>query len=81
MTLSFAHYKDTYNQILGIPENYYTGVSSQLINAGNIQNQGIEIMLNTVPVKVNNFSWFLNVNFARNRNTIIDLYEDRAQPL
>ncbi|HOI48137.1 MAG TPA: SusC/RagA family TonB-linked outer membrane protein, partial [Prolixibacteraceae bacterium] len=74
--LDFAYYKDnTYNQILSIPENYYTGVSSQLINAGNIQNQGIEIMLNTVPVKVNDFSWFFNVNFARNRNTIIDLHE------
>ncbi|HPL45195.1 MAG TPA: SusC/RagA family TonB-linked outer membrane protein [Prolixibacteraceae bacterium] len=74
--LDFAYYKDnTYNQILAIPENYYTGVSSQLINAGNIQNKGIEIMLNTVPVKVNDFSWFFNVNFARNRNSIIDLYE------
>ena len=32
-------------------------------------------MLNTVPVNVNYFSWFFNVNFARNRNSIIDLYE------
>lgn len=74
--LDFTWYNEnTYNQILAIPENYYTGVSSQLINAGNIQNRGVEIALNLVPVKYRGFSWFLNLNYARNRNTIIDLYK------
>ncbi|HZL09363.1 MAG TPA: SusC/RagA family TonB-linked outer membrane protein [Prolixibacteraceae bacterium] len=73
--VDFSYYKEnTYNQILAIPENFYTGVSSQLINAGNIQNKGIEIALSLVPIKLKDFSWFLNINYARNRNTIIDLF-------
>ncbi len=72
--IDFTYYKEnTYNQILAIPENYYTGVSSRLINAGNIQNKGVEIALNTTPIKYRDFSWFVNINYARNRNTIIDL--------
>jgi iron complex outermembrane receptor protein len=72
-----AYYKEnTYNQILSIPENFYTGVSGQLINAGNIQNQGVEIQVNLVPIKMKDFSWDLTLNYARNRNKVIDLYGD-----
>ena len=28
---------------------WVSGISTQLINAGNIQNQGIELALNTIP--------------------------------
>ena len=78
--IDFSYYKEnTYNQILAIPENGYTGVSSQLINAGNIQNQGIEIALKTTPIKTKDFSWFVNLNYARNRNTIVDLYPGIAE--
>lgn len=75
--LDFTYYKEnTYNQILNIPENSYTGVSAQLINAGNIQNQGIEIQFYAVPVQLKDFKWDLTFNFARNRNKIISLYRD-----
>lgn len=74
--IDFTYYKEnTYNQILSIPAPFESGVGSLLINAGNIQNQGVELMLHFTPVRVKDFEWNLDFNFARNRNKIIELYE------
>ncbi len=50
-----------------------TGFSSVRTNLGKLKNNGIEISLNTIPVKTNNFTWELNVNFAHNKNKITSL--------
>jgi iron complex outermembrane receptor protein len=69
-----AYYKkNTHNQIIGLPTPVESGVSTRLINAGNIQNQGIELLLNATPVKSRNFTWNMTVNYTRNRNKIIEL--------
>lgn len=72
--LDMAWYKkNSFNQLLGLPVPPESGVGAQLINAGNIQNQGIEILLSATPVQSKNFNWDLTVNFTRNRNKIIEL--------
>ena len=53
-----------------------TGFRSQLVNAGKINNKGIEAMVWATPVKSDDFSWTLNWNFAKNDNVIEELYED-----
>lgn len=74
--IDFTYYKEnTYNQILNIPAPAESGVNSLLINAGNIQNKGIEIMVHAVPLKFKDFEWNLTLNYARNRNKILELYE------
>lgn len=71
----FTYYKtNTYNQVLKIPAPGESGVNEIRINAGNIQNQGIEIELSSIPVKVGDFEWFLNATFARNRSKVVKLY-------
>ncbi|MGV3558004.1 SusC/RagA family TonB-linked outer membrane protein [Larkinella arboricola] len=65
------------NQPLPISSAIETGVSSILINAGNIQNTGIEIALDANPVKIGDFNWNTLVSFSHNRNKIIELYGDR----
>ena len=65
------------NQPLPISSAIETGTSSLLINAGNIQNSGIEIALDATPVKVGAFTWSTLVSFSRNRNKVIELYGDR----
>ncbi len=73
--IDFTYYKtNTFNQILNIPVPSESGVNEQRINAGDIQNQGIEIELKTIPVKINDFEWFLDATFARNRGKINSLY-------
>ncbi|SIN67891.1 SusC/RagA family TonB-linked outer membrane protein [Chitinophaga niabensis] len=71
-------YRDnTYNQPIRIAAAPETGVNNLLINAGNIQNSGIEIALNGTPVKSKNFEWNTTLTYSRNRNKIIELYGDR----
>lgn len=74
--VDFTWYREnTYDQILGLPVPSASGVSSQLINAGNIQNQGIELEISTQPIARRNLRWNVDMNFARNRNMIVDLHE------
>lgn len=65
--------KNTFNQIIELTTPAESGVTSRLINAGNIQNKGIEIMLSGTPVNGKNFQWNTSFNFSRNRNVVIDL--------
>lgn len=65
--------KNTYNQIFNLPAAAESGVNSRIINAGNIQNSGIEIVLTGTPVKTKNFQWNSTINYTRNRNKIISL--------
>ncbi|MES2265668.1 MAG: SusC/RagA family TonB-linked outer membrane protein, partial [Bacteroidota bacterium] len=52
-----------------------SGFPQQSVNAGVISNKGIEITLNAKPVVTKDFSWDLNVNFARNINNVESLAE------
>lgn len=75
--IDFTWYQEnTFDQILDIPAPTTSGVSSQKINAGNIQNQGIEVSLSTTPVRTTDFNWDITMNYTRNRNKIISLHED-----
>ncbi|MCW3465288.1 SusC/RagA family TonB-linked outer membrane protein [Chitinophaga nivalis] len=60
------------NQIIQVPTTIASGASNMLINAGNIQNSGWEIGLNTVPVK-GAFTWKSDINFTKNQNKVISL--------
>jgi iron complex outermembrane receptor protein len=74
--VDFSWYKkNTFNQIINLATPAESGVSSRLINAGNIQNKGIEIMLTATPVQNRNFEWTTTFNFSKNKNTVIDIDE------
>ena len=73
--LDFSFYRDnTIDQILSLNVPSESGISQQLINAGNLQNQGVELMLHGTPVKSNDFSWDLGMTFTHNRDKIIEMY-------
>lgn len=73
--LDFTYYHTrTRNQILNIPLSITGGYTSRTINAGEIKNHGVELMLNTVPLKLQNgFQWNLDFNFSRNRSEVLSL--------
>jgi hypothetical protein len=50
-----------------------TGYQTQYLNAGNIQNQGLELVVNLTPVRNKEFTWDIALNLALNRNKIIKL--------
>jgi TonB-linked SusC/RagA family outer membrane protein len=73
----FAMYNsNTKNQIMDVPVSKSTGYTSMVINAGKIQNKGLELNLYGTPLKTKDFSWTINFNFASNRSKVVELYGD-----
>ncbi|MDQ0106062.1 TonB-linked outer membrane protein, SusC/RagA family [Chitinophaga terrae (ex Kim and Jung 2007)] len=66
---------NTINQLLFLGLPLASGFDDQYINAGNVENKGLEIMLNAVPVRKADFNWNTAVNFATNKNTVLYLKE------
>ncbi|WP_188050386.1 SusC/RagA family TonB-linked outer membrane protein [Flavobacterium sp. GP15] len=72
----FTYYQnETKNQLIQAPAPIpnTTGYANYAFNAGSIQNKGLEITLFAKPVVLDNFSWDLGLNFASNKNTVLDL--------
>jgi TonB-linked SusC/RagA family outer membrane protein len=65
----------TKNQILTLPVTNTSGFSSRIINAGEIQNTGVEVVLNATPVQTENFRWTTTANFTRARGKVKSLTE------
>jgi len=67
--------KITKNEILSLATSAESGVGSKLVNAGRIQNKGIEFLITATPVKTGKFEWNTSLNFSRNRNKVLELVE------
>jgi TonB-linked SusC/RagA family outer membrane protein len=52
-----------------------TGYNSKFLNAGSIENRGVELSAFGTPVKTTNFSWNINVNWSKNENEVVKLFE------
>ena len=77
LNFDFTYYKtNTRNQILSLNSVVESGASTVLINAGNIQNQGIEIQIDGTPVRTKDFRLSFGGNFTHNKGKIIKLHED-----
>lgn len=76
--LDAAWYKtNATRQLLNLPMDPFSGYSSRKVNAGNIQNEGVEISLNGLILdNPKGLSWNSTAQFSLNRNKIIDLYPD-----
>jgi TonB-linked SusC/RagA family outer membrane protein len=72
----FSWYKtNTKNQIVPVATTGAAGFTNKFVNAGEIENKGIEVSLNATPLKTEDFSWNMNINFSRNRNKVLSLFE------
>ncbi len=65
----------TYNQIFRVNISNATGYEAKIINAGQIDNNGIEVSLRARPVITNSFSWTVSANWFKNYNTVVELTE------
>ncbi len=69
-----AYYKsNSIDQIVTVPISASTGYTGKLLNAGEIENRGVEVSLNATPIKTDNFSWNMNVNWSQNKNEVVAL--------
>jgi outer membrane receptor protein involved in Fe transport len=69
------------DQIINRPLDPSTGYGSVYINAGTIQNKGIEMQLGGVVIKSGDFSWDLAVNYTLNRSLVKELPEGSKEIL
>jgi TonB-linked SusC/RagA family outer membrane protein len=74
INLDFTYYNNTSrNQIISLPTSDAFGYSSKLINAGEINNKGFEVILGVNPVRSHTWDWNTTINFSKNKNEIIKL--------
>lgn len=73
LDVTYYHSRLT-NQITPITPSAATGYNNFYVNGGTIQNQGVEVVLNVVPVQTADFKYDFSVNWAKNENKVISLY-------
>jgi TonB-linked SusC/RagA family outer membrane protein len=72
--LSFTYYnQQNKDQAITLDVSGSTGYTGTVINAGNIQNKGIELSLTATPVRTNKFSWDLTLNASHNKSMVKEL--------
>jgi TonB-linked SusC/RagA family outer membrane protein len=69
-----SYYKqNNKNQVLNLNISGSTGYTGTIINAGNIENKGIELSINATPVKGKKFSWDMMFNASHNKSMVKEL--------
>ena len=71
------YYKRTRDLLQNVTIPSSSGFSNQLVNSGNVTNQGVEVTLSFDAIKKRAFKWNFSANFALNRNRISGLDGDQ----
>ncbi|MGY3055019.1 TonB-linked SusC/RagA family outer membrane protein [Pedobacter sp. UYEF25] len=81
LSFDFSYYANkSKNQILSIPIPNSTGYGFNTINAGEVQNKGIELSISGTPIKTSyGLSWDLFGTFTKNNNEVISLLDGVSQ--
>jgi TonB-linked SusC/RagA family outer membrane protein len=69
---------NTFDEIMPVNVSNATGYTAEFLNAGNVQNKGLELSLNGTPLKTRDFSWKITVNFTAAYNKVTALYKDAS---
>ena len=76
LSLDVTYYNQTSrDQIINLASSSTSGYQYRLINAGEIQNKGIEVALNGRALQIKDFAWDFGVNFSKNSNKVKSLTE------
>ncbi|WP_420602238.1 SusC/RagA family TonB-linked outer membrane protein [Flagellimonas sp.] len=72
--LDMAYYDSRLeDQIIPLSLPNSSGAGSILTNIGTMRNKGFEIGLNATPISTADFTWDMNINFAKNENKVESL--------
>ena len=76
INVDFAYYnRNTDDQIFTLPVDPASGYSSMVTNFGKVNNKGIELLVNFVPIQTRDFRWELGFNYAKNKNKVVSMPE------
>ena len=74
--VDFAWYRtNATNQLIRLGMDPASGYDAKMINAGNIQNEGIEFMVTADIIRSEVLKWNAQLNLSHNENRIIKLYD------
>lgn len=77
INLDVSYYKSrSQNQLLLVSLPAASLYSSQYINAGIVENRGVDVTLNVVPVKAKDFRWDMNFTFNNNKSNVVKITDD-----
>ncbi|MGV3505135.1 MAG: SusC/RagA family TonB-linked outer membrane protein [Adhaeribacter sp.] len=78
LTIDASYYdQKSKDLIVSVPVAFTTGYGSSVLNAGDMRNKGIELVVGGTPVKTaSGFSWDVAVNFTKNKNEVLKTYNN-----
>lgn len=76
ISLDATYYnKVTRDQIVTADAPLASGYQWEILNAGKMKNQGVELSLTARPLQFRNFTWSTTINWSKNKNEVIELSE------
>lgn len=76
LSIDFTYYnKQTKDQIIAATYAPETGYVGGTRNAGHIENKGIELAVNIVPIRTADWEWNVGSTFTRNRSKVKELWD------
>ncbi len=67
---------ETFDQIMAVDVSSTTGFARKFVNAGTLQNKGVEVQLFGSPIQTDDFSWNMTVNFSQYTTRVTELYQE-----
>lgn len=72
-----VYLKDTYDLLLQATIPASSGYTTEMLNIGSMQNKGLELTFDFVPVRTKDLEWSLNFNIGINRNKVTSLTDNQ----
>ncbi len=69
----------TQNQLFTVALPLGSGAANLFTNGGDVRNTGFELMVNAIPVRTDDFTLNLDVNFSQNTNEVVSISEQRPR--
>ncbi|WP_439131767.1 SusC/RagA family TonB-linked outer membrane protein [Polaribacter sp.] len=80
LNIDFTYYNNTTkDQIISLPIPISSGYNQQVVNGGEVNTTGVEIILGGTPIRTENFTWNTTFNFASNKSIIKNLPQDEGR--
>lgn len=77
-----AYYnKKSDKQIFQLGMDPASGFNSQNINLGEVENQGVELLLSFIPVKYEGFQWEVTLNYTKNKSKVLSLPDEMGDEI
>jgi hypothetical protein len=80
VSIDFAYFKEkSTDQIFRVSMAPSSGYNTKLTNVGEMENQGVEALVNVTALSTKNLRWEISANFTRIRNKVISISDGVTQ--